>query len=207
LHPGTSPADLRDAIACGSERTLELSPSFLQRFEEGFFVPAGVVHRPGSALTLEIQQPSDVYTLLEDHMDDVKFSPAQIHPGFRSLSEAMRFVDFKASIDKNILDRYRLVPHSSSKKKLRGAMEDWIFPPNVCKNFSGKRLRITTKFTTIEPECYAILVWKGKGKIGPHRVQSGDEFFVMHEAARQGINIENLGAEYLEVFKFFAAPI
>jgi hypothetical protein len=207
LHPGTSPEDLRDAVARGSEVTLELSPSFLQRFEEGFFVPAGVVHRPGSALTLEIQQPSDVYTLLEDHMDDVKFSPAQIHPGFRSLGEALRFVDFKTSTAKDILDRYRLVPRSSLKKKIRGVSEDWIFPPQVCKKFSGKRLRVNTKTTTIESECYAVLVWKGKGKVGPHRVQSGDEFFVTHEAARKGINIESQGADYLELFKFFAAPI
>src|SRR5690606_13943491 len=113
--------------------------------EEGFFVPAGVVHRPGTALTLEIQQPSDVYTLLEDHMDDTKFSPEQMHPGFRKLADSFEFIDFKASTAKDILDRYRLIPSAVSRKAARGATEDWIFHAEICKKFSGKRLRVTGK--------------------------------------------------------------
>ncbi len=207
LRPGTSPDDLRMAIARGSEATLDLSPAFLQTWEEGFFVPAGVVHRPGTALTLELQQPSDVYTLLEDHMDDTHFSPKQMHAGFRSLREAMRFIDFKAATAGDILERYRLVPRPASRKRLRGGSEDWIFPPEICGKFSGKRLRVQSRLTTIEPQCYAVLVWKGSGRFGPHRIRSGDEFFVTHDAARAGVDIERTGGESLELFKFFAAPV
>ncbi len=207
LRPGTGPKELRAAIAAGSERTLELSPVFLQRFDEGFFVPAGVVHRPGSALTLEIQQPSDVYTLLEDHMERARFSPEQMHPGFGSLDEALKFVDFKASSQKDILERYRLVPRPAAKKQPRGAKEDWIYPPDICAKFSGKRLRLDGALTTIEKDCYAVLVWKGKGKFGPHKVAGGDEFFVTAEAARKGVEVQRVGGETLELFKFFAAPV
>ena len=77
----------------------------------------------------------------------------------------------------------------------------------ICKKFSGKRLRVNSKTTTVEKECYAMLVWRGAGKIGPHKVKSGDEFFVTHEAARAGLSIEKTSGEFLEVFKFFAAPI
>ncbi|MCS7172644.1 MAG: hypothetical protein N0A24_04430 [Armatimonadetes bacterium] len=65
LYPGVTLRALRQAIQQGRERALELSPVVHQRVGEGLFVPAGVPHRPGTALTLEIQQPSDVYTLLE----------------------------------------------------------------------------------------------------------------------------------------------
>lgn len=206
LRPGTSPEELAAAIAAGSERTLELSPVFLQTWEEGFFVPAGVVHRPGSALTLEIQQPSDVYTLLEDHMEDATFTPEQMHPGFKSLEASLKFVDMKTSTDRDILKKFRLVP-SGVGKRLKGAVEDWIFPQKVCRKFSGTRLRVTGRTVTVEPECYAVLVWKGEGRFGPHAVRGGDEFFVTHEAARKGVAIERTGGEYLELFKFFAAPV
>jgi hypothetical protein len=94
-----------------------------------------------------------------------------------------------------------------SRRPLRGATEDWIYPEKICRKFSGKRLRVTSKTATIEPECYAVLVWKGTGRFGPHPVKSGDEFFVTHDAARQGITVERTSGDYLEVFKFFAAPV
>lgn len=207
LYPGTTREDLRKAIRAGRDATLELSPVFLQRFEEGFFVPAGVVHRPGTALTLEIQQPSDVYTLLETGSDDQKFSPQQMHPGFRRLDDAIDLIDIKASTDRDILNRYRLVPSPTSRKPMRGGTQEWIFHPEICRKFSGQRLRVTSKVTTIDSDCYAALVWKGSGRFGPHRVRSGDEFFVSHEAATRGVQVERTGGEYLEIFKLFAAPV
>lgn len=65
LYPGTNKRDLVNAINRGRDRLLELSPYYLQRSGEGYYTPAGVPHRPGTALCLEVQQPSDVYVLLE----------------------------------------------------------------------------------------------------------------------------------------------
>ena len=207
LNPGVGPKELLKAIQQGSEQTLELSPSFYQKWNEGFYVPAGVVHRPGSALTLEIQQPSDVYTLLEDRMDDTRFSPRQMHPGFKTLKESFKHIDFKASAAKDILDKYRLIPSPTSRRKVRGATEDWIFPPDICPKFSGKRLRVSTKAVTTQQDCYAVFVWKGKGTFGQHTIQPGDEFFVTANAAKAGVSIKAAAGQPIELFTFFAAPV
>jgi hypothetical protein len=94
-----------------------------------------------------------------------------------------------------------------SRRKPRGGSEDWIFPPDVCRKFSGKRLRVQTRMVTVEPDCYALLVWKGKGRVGPHRARAGDEFFVSCAAASAGVAIESQTGEPLELFKCFAAPV
>src|SRR2546428_2533184 len=64
LFPGTTLRVLAEAIAAGGGRVLELSPVIHQRIGEGFFVPAGIPHRPGAALTPEVQGPSDLDTML-----------------------------------------------------------------------------------------------------------------------------------------------
>lgn len=207
LEPGTTLKELRQAIARGPDAALELSPFFLQRFEEGFFLPGGIVHRPGTALTLEIQEPSDVYALLDNYMDGKKLRPSEMHPGFKTIDDALKLVDMKASTEKDLIDKYRLVPKTATRGKLRGASEDWIFPLKVCKKFSGKRLRVNRRHETTEPAPYAVLVWKGSGKFGPHRTKAGDEFFVTHEAARQGIVVEANKNDPIEMFKCFAAPV
>ena len=66
---------------------------------------------------------------------------------------------------------------------------------------------MTGMMTSVEKDCYAVLVWKGAGKFGPHAVKGGDEFFVTREAAQKGIVVQRRAGEYLEIFKFFAAPV
>jgi len=207
LRPTTSPAELLRAIAQGGETALELSPCFLQRHGEGFLIPAGVVHRPGTALTLEIQQPSDVSIKLDDRIACLKLAPEQMHPGFRTLRQAIRFIDFETSTLEDVLDRFRLLPKPIPAERSRHVIEEWIFPPQMCRKFSGKRLRAHSRITSIESDCYAVLVWKGEGKLGPHQVRKGDEFFVSWTAARKGVKILRQGTDTLELFKFFAAPV
>jgi len=207
LYPGTRLRDVRRALERGGDAVLELSPYFLQRWGEGFFVPGGVVHRPGTAFTLEIQQPSDISIRLQGRIDGRKLTPEEQHAGFDTLDEALKHLDLALSTQRDILDRYRIVPRRVSRKPLRGADEDWIFPPRLCRKFSGKRLRVRSRVTTVERECYALLVWKGAGRVGPHRVRAGDEFFVSYEAARAGVAIERERGDVLEVFKCFAAPV
>ncbi len=75
------------------------------------------------------------------------------------------------------------------------------------RQFSGKRLRVQTKFESCEPDCYALLVWCGRGKLNGVSLKAGDEFFVTAGAAGQPHMFENTGNETLEVFKFFAAAV
>jgi hypothetical protein len=193
---------LIEAILKGREHALELSPAIYQEHGKGFLVPAGVPHRPGTALTLEIQQPSDVYTLLEARAGGKEMPPHQIHPGFKSLEEALRLIDLPLSFEVGKLTDYRLAP-SPAQHATTAAAVDWIFPLGKCKKFGGKRLRVTTKLKYSEPTPFTTFVWKGRGKINDVAVKGGFECFVPIETARRGIEIENVGPDMLEMFTFF----
>ena len=199
LHPGVTRRDLATAVARGT--VIELSPAFHQRAGEGFYVPAGIPHRPGTALTLEIQQPSDVYTLLEHPGGRRRLSPDELHPGFASVDETLGLIDYRASSDPHLLERNRLVPEPVHGTRSRGGEETWIFPPRLRK-FSGKRLIVRTRFESVETGPYVLFVWKGRGRLMQQRLLPGDEALVAAEAARRPHLFAADGAP-LEVFKFF----
>jgi hypothetical protein len=201
LYPGVTREQLVAAVRKGRDYALELSPVMDQRFEEGFFVPSGVPHRPGTALTLEIQQPSDVYTLLEDQAGGLPLSPEQMHPGFPDLDAAFQLIDMELSVRPDFLERHRLVPERVRQEE--GGAEHWIFPPRMTPKFSGKRLRVTRQFESREDAPYALFVWKGEGTLAGQPLRAGQEFFVSHEAAARPHRFESRGPETLEVFKLF----
>lgn len=199
LYPGVTIAMLEDAIEHGT--ILNLSPVFHQRPGEGFFVPAGIPHRPGTALALEIQQSSDVYTLLEHRWGDRILRPREMHPGFRTLREALQLIDVAASADPRLLDHYRLTPEPIPAVRSRDADEAWIFPPRL-RRFAGKRLIVRTRFESVEPSPYVLLVWRGRGSVLGTRLRPGTEAFLTAEAAARPHLYEAEG-EPLELFKLF----
>jgi len=206
LHKGVSLDELKRAIEKGRDYLLELSPHFYQRYGEGFFVPAGVPHRPGTALTLEVQQPSDVYTLLETKINGRRMSPRQVHPGFTDIETALQFIDMETSQQDDIIERYRLVPTPVEGER-RGGEEAWIVPPTLTRKFGAKRLIVHTDFESVESSPYALFVWRGRGRLNGKAVRPGNEFFVSHMAATKPHIFENDGNEPLVAFKFFPADL
>ena len=158
-------------------------------------------HSPGTALTLEIQQPSDVYTLLETRSAGKEMSPQQIHPGFKSLEEAFELIDFKLSEKVGKIEPNRLTP--SVIRSDRAGEIAWIFPPQLCRKFAGKRLRLSTNLTYSERSAISMLIWKGRGKLNGKPIRAGDEFFITSAAASTGVELHCSGEEPLEAFSFF----
>ncbi len=201
FYPGVTRRILAEAIAAGSGQLLDLSPVFHQRIGEGFFVPAGIPHRPGTALTLEIQQPSDVYVLLEPSSGGRSLSAAEMHPGFASLDEALALIDFAAAGDSRLLVRHRLVPEPLGETRQRGGRETWIFPPRLRK-FSGKRLMVQSRFQCQEAGPYVALVWRGRGRVLNTPLRPGSEILVTAEAAARP-HVYAADRAPLEIFKLF----
>jgi mannose-6-phosphate isomerase class I len=208
LRPGVTREELIQAVRKGRDYALELSPVMNQFYEEGFFVPSGIPHRPGTALTLEIQQPSDVYTLLEDTAGGKKMAPEQIHPGFPDLDTAYQFIDMEAAQDPDILERYRLTPVPAQGGAGDGR-EDWIFPPTVTTKFSGKRLRVPPggTYECQERAPYALLVWQGETRVEGQTLREGDEAFIAHSTATRPHRFDATGSLPLELFKFLPAQV
>ncbi|MCS7223733.1 MAG: hypothetical protein NZ959_04105 [Armatimonadetes bacterium] len=207
LLKGVGPDDLVKAIEQGRDRLLELSHYYLQRTGEGYYTAAGVPHRPGTALCLEVQQPSDVYTLLETKSDGRPMAPEQVHPGFSSLHQALSFIDYETSQDPDLLEKSRLVPYPVEGSKQKGGLQWWIFPPRVTDKFSGKLLVVTGRYECQESDPYALLVWKGRGTLNSFPIKAGDEVFVGWQAATHPHVFEAVSQEPLEIFQLFGQAL
>ncbi|MCX7777755.1 MAG: hypothetical protein N2381_06840 [Armatimonadetes bacterium] len=206
LHKGVGVEELKRAIESGRDYILELSPHFYQRYGEGFFVPAGVPHRPGTALTLEVQQPSDVYTLLETKSNGRRMSAEQVHPGFPDIDTALQFIEMDVAQQDDIIERYRLIPIPVEGKE-KGGEERWIVPPTLTNKFSAKQLTVHARFESVESSPYALFIWRGRGRLNGKAVRGGNEFFVSHMAASKPHIFESEGGEPLVAFKFFPADL
>ncbi|HEY7087866.1 MAG TPA: hypothetical protein VH518_07225 [Tepidisphaeraceae bacterium] len=182
LRGGVTKHDLKAAAGRGAEFVLELSPSFYQQVGEGFFLPAAVPHRPGTALTLEIQQPSDVYTLLGD-------------------DRIYNLIDYDLSYRVGCVNAFRLRPVPVPGRQ-RGGEVATIFPIEMCRKFQGRRLRVSDRLVYSESLPFVILIWAGRGRLNGRTVAAGEEFFVAHDIAAHGIEIDCSGREALEAFTF-----
>ena len=215
LYKGVRGDDILEAVARGTEYVLELGPAIHQRIGEGFFVRAGILHRPGTALTLEIQQPSDVYAFFQNEWNGKPIPPATQHPGFETLADALATVNIKANHDARLIDKHAIKPRRIDELSTRGAMVEWVFPPSMSEKFSGQRLTVarSLKFKASDP-C-ALFVWSGSGTLngqpirGTHGTGVGgiDEFFIGIEAARRGVTLESLGDEPLIAFALYPAQL
>lgn len=194
ILPEVTDEQLIAAMRAGREALLEISPYFLQRPGTGFFVPAGLVHSPGTVLTLEIQQPSDVGAGFGLYGRD-EADPAAIDRLFRQ-------VDLDLCRQPDILQRFTInpIPADSASTNLECT---WIVPPSITPKFSAQRLVARGPCTYRVDDCFALFAWSGEGTIQGHPVRRGSEFFVSYRAATDGIRIEP-GAQDLECFAIFA---
>jgi len=213
VHNGVGPREVISAMRRSTDHVLELSPGALQQFGEGFYTEAGLLHRPGTALTLEIQQPSDVYTMFQLDFGGEPLDEAVLHPGFTSLEEAAeRVVDWSLNYTPDLLEKSKLRPQAVDGFNQTGAVCEWIYPPQVTDKFSGMRLTIGTAMTFKAADPCVLFVWQGRGEIDGRAVHGragaptdSDEFFVGAAAAQRGLSIRNTGDSPLIIFALFAA--
>lgn len=214
-YPGVDGQALIAAIRRGTDAVLELSPRAEQNVGEGFIVESGLLHRPGTALTLEIQQPSDVYAVFQTQFGKTQIAEADLAPGFSSLEQAVeRLIDWPRNLDPSLLEDSRLRPRAVDGFDQPGARCEWIYPPDRSEHFSGMRLTVETSMTLRADDPCVVLVWQGNGTLANISIDgrggapgTADEFFVGIEAAKRGIEIVNTGDEPLVAFALFAAAV
>jgi mannose-6-phosphate isomerase class I len=185
LYPDVTRQELIHAVHRGTDHALELSPCIYQQFGQGFFVPAGVPHRPGTALTLEIQQPSDVYALFHDDGDFDQ-------------------IDMELSRRVGTIGEFHLSPKPIDRRRSGGVI-DTIFPAEICRKFQGRRLRVSGRMLYSESLPFVLLIWRGRGKLNGRPIRAGDELFITHDLSAHGIEVQTIGPEPLEAFTFLPA--
>jgi hypothetical protein len=197
---------------------LRHSRAYLQVPGEGFHVPAGVPHAPGTALTLELQEDSDVFAVLQAEASGEILPKALLWKDIRPKDRARfgeRFVlgqiNWAASGDPYFYENRHLSPQPVPGTAQAGSEEHWIFYNSA--RFSGKRLMVRPgcSFTSVDAGVYSLLVWRGQGRYDGCQVEAGrfgwDELLVSHTRAVTPVVVENTGTEDLVIFKFFGPDI
>jgi len=196
------------------DKPLDLSPAYRLNIGEGFHVFPGVPHAPGTALTLEAQEESDVYNMLQAVCDGRLILKEDMLRGLPNEEAVAELIDWERSRDPLFYKKYHTVPTEldEPENEDKGA-EKWIFNPNRTRKFCGKEVKVFPKQTveSIEKGAYAVFIWKGMGRIGKIKVQgadlSRDELFVSAEAATQSHKIVNTGKNDLVLYKIFGPDV
>lgn len=197
---------------------LQHSRAYLNVRGEGFHLPSGVLHAPGTALTIELQEDSDVFAMLQALnagkviSKDLLFKDVtpedRATKGERAILEQ---IDWEISGDPFFYENRHMPPVPIEKTKQAGAQESWIYY-NTTK-FSGKRLVVKPgqSFNSVEKGVHNVLIWRGKGRYGGYEVEGlnfgSDELLISHDAAVKPLLVENTGSDDLIIFKFFGPDV
>lgn len=209
---------LQELINWNSDRILGYSRAYRQQHDDGFHLPAGIPHSPGTALTIEIQEASDVFGNLQALYNNRILSKDTLFHSIRNedrlkYKEKIIFaqLDWEKSSDPYFYENRHTPPLLIKGNDEKGFFEHWIFY-NTNK-FSGKKLTVFPYKTFTSRECgaYSALVWKGKGRFDGLNIEAKnfnlDELFLTHQRAVRPHIIENDSNEILQIFKFFGPDI
>lgn len=201
-----------------SDLILKHSRAYLQVPEEGFFLPSGHLHAPGTAVTIELQEASDVFSMMQalnaGKIISKELLWKDVHPDDRKRYGErfiLNLVDWPENGNPYFYEDHRISPQLIEASRLPEGEEYWIYY-NTLK-FSGKKLvvRPGCTYTTRDKGVYNILVWKGTGDFGGFEIEGGnpqkDELLITHEKATHSVRVENTGTEDLMILKFFGPDI
>jgi hypothetical protein len=185
---------------------------------EGFHLPAGGLHAPGTALTIELQEDSDVFAMLQALVAGKIISKELL---FKDVSKEDRAaqgeravlnqVDWELSGDPYFYENRHTSPQLITETRQPGGEEYWIYYNTT--RFSGKKLVVKPgqKFNCVDNGVYNILVWRGCGLYDGYKIEAGnfalDELLVSHARATSPIWVENTGTQDLIIIKFFGPDI
>ena len=197
---------------------LQHASAYLNVPGEGFILPSGLLHAPGTALTIELQEDSDVFSMLQA-LNAGKIISKELL--FKDVSKAERDkkgeraildqLDWPANGDPYFYENHHLPNIFVEESRQTGGEEHWIYY-NTPK-FSGKRLVVKPgqSFTFTEKGVFNILVWRGSGTFDGHKIEGQnfecDELLISHERAIRPLTVKNDGKSDLLLIKFFGPDI
>jgi len=192
--------------------------AFNQYDGDGFQVPSGITHGPGTALTIELQEDSDVFAMMQAKVGNTFISKDLLWKDVRDEDRQkygekiiLEMIDWQSSGDPDFYTKRHTPPILIKDSTQGGSREYWIYY-NTNK-FSGKKIYVKRgeMFLTKDDGVYNILVWRGTGLYGGVEIEGGnpikDELLITHNRAVEGVEIINTGSEDLEIIKFFGPDI
>ncbi len=223
LEPGTTPQDIRRCLENwnrGDNGILDLSKAYRLQKGTGWLIPPGVLHAPGSLCTYEPQWGSDVFGMYQNIVEGrfvpwdllVKDVPEDKH---QDLDFIVGQLDWDKNVDPNFKDNNFIEPIVADSGELW--CDRWVVYGlvNGEQLFSAKELTVEPggRCTLQDPGASGWITVQGCGRVGPLDLQTPalirfgetteDEIFITHDAATQGIEIENTGSEPFVGLRYF----
>ena len=202
----------------GGERILMHSRAYLNVPGEGFHLPAGILHAPGTAVTIELQESSDVMGVLQSSVEGLDISRQLLYKDVPR--EAWDEKGEKAVLDQLVwelngdpyfYENRHTPPVPIDEMTSDAAREYWIYYNTT--RFSGKKLVVKPGGQVVSRDygVYNILVWRGKGTADGHVIEGQnfgkDELLISHDKARAGVTYANTADTDLEILKFFGPDV
>jgi hypothetical protein len=223
LEPGTTKDGVRRCLERwnqGDNGILDYSKAYRLKPGTGWLVPPCVLHAPGSLVTYEPQWGSDVFGMYQSMVEGryvpwdllVKDVPREKH---RDLDYLVGQLDWERNVDPSFKDHHYLEPIVAGQGD--GWVDRWIVYGKVAGEelFSARELTVNpgAKATIKDNGAFGLIAVQGSGRLGKHPLQTPamirfgelteDEYFVGHDAARQGVVFENTGSEPLVTLRYF----
>ena len=223
VHPWVAREGSREVLlpyleAWDSDLILRHSRAELQVPGEGFLIPSGVLHAPGTALTLELQEDSDALAMFQALNAGRIISKDLLFKDVRPEDRRehgerfpLRFVDWGTNGDPFFYENHHLSPRPAGLGEGGAVSESWVFYGT--SKFSGKRLVLAPGACAelTEPGVYSVFVWSGSGTFAGHEVRGGeaglDELLVSHDTATRPHTVANTGSQDLVVFSLFGPDL
>jgi hypothetical protein len=228
LEPGTRPEQVRRCLEAwnqGDNRITDLSKAYRLALGTGWFVPAGVLHAPGSYCTYEPQWASDVFAMFQSLVSEV---PIDWELLVKNVPETRRndldflvgMIDWEANSRPDFKAHYFRPPvpvRPKEEMQEAGYVEMWISYANPF--FAAKELTVMPgrTVTIADDGPYGLIMVQGHGTLGswpietPALIRFGqvthDEYFVSWQAAQEGVRISNPSStEPIVMLKHFGPP-
>jgi len=212
LEPGTTPEQVRHCLEIwnqGDNRITDLSKAYRLQPGTGWFVPAGVLHAPGSYCTYEPQWASDVFAMYQSLVSEVPIDWELLVKNVpedkrHDLDYLVSLIDWEANTVPDFKRRYFRPPvpvKPVEEMQEEGYIENWISYGNEV--FAAKELTVLPGRTAILRDAgpYGMIMLQGHGVMGAWPVETPavirfgqlthDEYFVSYAAAREGVKITN----------------
>jgi len=199
-----------------SDAILRHSRGFVNVPGEGFHLPSGILHAPGTALTIELQEDSDCLSMVQALNAGKIISKELLFKDVSAEDRAkygerylLEWVDWDANGDPYFYENHHTPPQVIVDEP--GVRQDWIYY-NTTK-FTGKRLLLNpgARHVTQEQGVYNLFVWRGSGTVDGYEVTGGapgrDELLIVHDRAVLPHEFINTGTTDLEVITFFGPDI
>lgn len=211
FNAGVTKDDVRKAIENFSNfdtRITDMSRAYTIAPGQGWYVPAGVIHAPGSLLTYEPQWGTDLNCVLENVVDgeifDEHYMTDIVPEGVEDkVDYIMDAIDWEANYEPDFKEKY-FRPAMELPKTQEVLSEKWVCYGNPF--ITAKEVTLAPKSEAVlrDKAAYGCVIVQGFGKFGKFDAEAvnlmraddltADEYFVSKKRANEGVRIVNNSA-------------